>query len=366
MDTPQHPTRHILHLDLDAMFAAVETLMDPSLAGKPVVVGASVGTRGVVCTCSYEARAYGVHSAMPIGEAHRLCPHAIFMPVRHSIYREYSERVFKVVAGHAGQIQPISIDEAFIDVSFANDPPALAMKIKEQIRSEVGLVASAGLASNRLVAKIATDQGKPDGFVVVPLGEEAAFFAPLAVRKLWGVGPKTAQRLEAAGIRTIGALAAADPTTLIPVVGRHYVRKLLEHARGMDETPVEADREIQSISDETTFQRDEANRKVLWDVLCDQAASCSRRLKERGLLARTVTVKMRYSDFRTITRSLTLGISTDERDPFAEAAAALMRQWWAPEQRPLRLLGLRVSRLEPTPGLRQLPLLGPVSSPSRQ
>ena len=343
------------------MFAAVETLLDPSLAGKPVIVGASPGTRGVVSTCSYEARAYGVHSAMPIHEAHARCPHAAFLPVRHSIYRQYSQRVLEVVMAHADRVQQVSIDEAFVDLSFAEDPPALAREIKDRIRTEVGLVASIGLASNKLVAKIATDRGKPDGFVVVPHGGEAAFLAPLAVGKLWGVGPKTAQRLEAAGIRTIGELAASDPTALIPIAGRHYVRKLLEHARGIDDSPVEMDREIKSISDETTFQRDEESRKALWGVLRDQAATCSRRLREHGMVARTVTVKMRYTDFRTVTRSLSLGVPTDEPEPLAEAAAALMRQWWAPRPVPLRLLGLRVSRLESTPGLRQLSLLEPES-----
>lgn len=351
--------RWVMHFDLDAMFAAVETLLDPSLAGKPVIVGATPGTRGVVSTCNYEARAYGVHSAMPIGEARTRCPHAVFLPVRHHVYRGYSHRVFEVVSGYAEKIQPVSIDEAFADISFAGDAAAFAREIKAAIRAEVGLVASIGLASCKLVAKVATDRGKPDGFVVVSQGEEAAFLAPLSVSKLWGVGPKTASRLEEAGIHTIGELASTDPAQLAAVVGRHQVRRLLDHALGIDESPVEIDREVQSISDEITFQRDEASRRLLWGVLRDQAANCSRRLKERGLVARTVTVKLRYADFRTVTRSLTLSIPTDEPDPLAEAAAALMRQWWAPSPLPLRLLGLRVSRFEATPTLRQLSLLEP-------
>ena len=346
------------------MFAAVEALLDPSLAGRPVIVGAAPGTRGVVATCSYEARAYGVHSAMPIFEARNRCPHAAFLPVRHSVYREYSRRVFAVISEHAEKIQPVSIDEAFADLSLAADPAALAREIKERIRSEIGLVASVGLASNKLVAKIATDAGKPDGFILVPHGEEAAFLAPFPVRRLWGVGPKTAERLEEAAIQTVGELAAAEVAALVPIAGRHYARKLHEHALGIDDSPVETDREVQSISDEVTFQRDEANRKVLWGVLREQAAACSRHLKEQGLLARTVTVKLRYSDFHTITRGLTLAIPTDEPEPFAEAAAALMRQHWAPDPRPLRLLGLRVSRLEAPTGLRQLPLLSSRSPPA--
>ncbi len=353
--------RWILHLDLDAMFAAVEVLLDPSLKGKPVVVGARPGTRGVVSTCSYEARAYGIHSAMPIGEARTRCPEAVFLPVRHSIYREYSGRVFEIVSRCADRVQQISIDEAFVDLTTAEDPQGVAREIKGRIRDEVGLVASVGLAPNKLVAKVATDRGKPDGFVVVLPGQEAPFLAPLPVGRLWGVGPKTGQRLEAVGIRIIGELAAADPAVLSGVVGPRSARELLRHAQGLDDSPVEVDREIKSISDEVTFQRDEGDRRVLWGRLKDQAATCAARLSERGLVAYTVTIKLRFADFHTVTRSLTLGVATDDPQALAEASAALMRQWWAPEGRPLRLLGLRVSRLEPAPGIRQLPLLAPES-----
>lgn len=349
--------RWILHLDLDAMFAAVEVLLDPSLKGKPVIVGAKPGTRGVVATCSYEARAYGVHSAMPIGEAHGRCPEAAFLPVRHTVYREYSRRVFEIVCRYADLVQQISIDEAFVDLSSVKDPEQTGLEMKQRIREQVGLVASVGLAGNKLVAKIATDFGKPDGFVVVPPGQEASFLAPMPVNRLWGVGPKTAQRLEAAGISTIGELAGADAVTLAGIVGPHSARQLLRHARGLDDSAVEADRETKSISDEVTFQRDENDRRVLWERLKDQAAVCAERLRERGLVARTVTLKLRFADFRTVTRSLTLGVATDEPEVVAEAGAALMRSWWAPEGHPLRLLGLRVSRLERRPASRQLPLL---------
>ncbi len=351
--------RWILHLDLDAMFAAVEVLLDPSLKGKPVVVGAQPRTRGVVSTCSYEARAFGVHSAMPIGEAYARCPQAVFLPVRHSLYREYSQRVFGIVARYADLVQQISIDEAFVDLSAVQRPEGVAREIKSRIREEVGLVASVGLAANKLVAKIATDFGKPDGFVVVLPGDEEAFLSPLPVGRLWGVGPKTAERLQAAGIKTVGDLAAADATLLLGAVGPHSTGQLLRHARGVDDSSVQVDRGVKSLSDETTFQRDEGDRRVLWGRLKEQAATCAARLQEHGLVAYTVTLKMRFADFRTVTRSLTLGVATDEPQLLSEAAAALMRQWWAPEGRPLRLLGLRVSRLEPAPGVRQLPLLVP-------
>lgn len=339
------------------MFAAVEVLLDPSLAGKPVIVGAKPGTRGVVSTCSYEARAFGVRSAMPINEAYRRCPQGAFLPVRFSAYREYSGRVFDVIASHAELVQPISIDEAFADLSFAEDPVALARQIKQQIREEVGLVASVGLASNKLVAKIATDRGKPDGFVVVPPGEEADYLAPLPVDKLWGVGPRTAERLESAGVHTIGDLAGADRARLVEIFGSNYARALAEHAQGIDDSPVYTGREIKSISDEMTFQRDEQDRRVLWKVLQGQAATCAARLRDHGLAAHTVTVKLRFADFRTITRGMSLPVPTDDPEAFSEAAATLMRLHWAPDHLPLRLLGLRVSNFEPNAGLRQLPLI---------
>lgn len=348
--------RRILHLDLDAFFASVEALEDPGLVGKPVVVGGRLGTRGVVSTCSYEARVHGVHSAMPINEAYRRCPQAVFLPVRHPLYRDYSARVFEIVARHSDRMQAISIDEAFVDLSAFEDAASVAREIKAEIRREVGLVVSVGLSINKLVAKVATDRGKPDGFVVVPPGTEAAFLAPLEAGRLWGVGPRTAERLARAGIRTIGEIASAELGSLASVVGLRQARELRQHARGMDDSPVETDREVKSISEEITFQRDESDRQALWQILLTQASQCESRLREHGLTAQTVSVKMRYTDFRTTTRSLTLAVPTEEADAIAEAAAALMRRWWTPERRALRLLGLRVSSLRPAPGLRQMPL----------
>ena len=348
------PDRYCLHFDLDACFAAIEAIEDPTLAGKPVIVGARPGTRGVVSTCSYEARALGIHSAMPINEAYRRCPQGVFLPVRHTLYRQYSDRVFKIVARHTDRMQPISIDEAFVDLSGFHEPEAVARNIKQQIRSEVGLVASMGLASSKLVAKVASDQGKPDGFVVVPHGAEAAFLAPLPVRRLWGVGPKTATRLIEAGIETIGAIASAEPGLLIPLVGPKYARELQQHALGIDDSPVEIHREIKSISEEVTFQRDEDDRRILWEVLRTQADECVSRLTDRGLVARTVTIKLRYSDFRTATRAMTLSACTQDAEVIREAAAALMRRCWALERLPLRLLGLRLSGLQPSSGFQQL------------
>jgi DNA polymerase IV len=343
-------------MDLDAMYASVEALLDPSLRGKPVIVGARPGTRGVVSTCSYEARAFGVHSAMPIGEAYARCPGGVFLPVRMDIYRDYSLRVLEVLSGHAEVVQPLSIDEAFADLSGVPDPVELAREIKAQIREDVGLVASMGLAGNKLVAKIATDQGKPDGFVVVSHGDEPRFLAPLPVRQLWGVGPKTASRLEGAGISTIGDLAAAEVGRLADLLGPTGARELRERALGRDGSPVETSREIKSISDEVTFQRDESDRRALWEVLRAQAQVCAGRLQREGLLARTVTIKLRYSDFTTVTRAMTMDAPTDEAEEVARVAGSLMKRYWSADPRPLRLLGVRVSGFEETAGWRQLRL----------
>ncbi|HZK67339.1 MAG TPA: DNA polymerase IV [Chloroflexota bacterium] len=340
------PSRRILHMDLDAMFASVEVLQDPALQGLPVIVGARPGSRGVVSTCGYEARAFGVHSAMPIGEAYARCPQGVFLPVRMELYREYSARVFAVLSRYASRIQPLSIDEAFADLSDTDDPTGLAREVKAAVRQDTGLVASMGLATSKLVAKIATGRGKPDGFVVVKPGQEAEFLAPLPAGELWGVGPKTAGRLEEAGIRTVGQLASADPAQMAGLVGPSAARELMRHALGLDDSPVQTDREVKSISDETTFQRDEAGREALWRVLTQQAASCARRLEEEGLRARTITVKMRFSDFQTVTRSITLECPTGDPAEIAGVAGGLMRRHWSSDCRPLRLLGLRVSGLE--------------------
>jgi DNA polymerase IV len=343
-------------MDLDAMYASVEALLDPSLRGRPVIVGARPGTRGVVSTCSYEARVFGVRSAMPIGEAYARCPEGVFLPVRMDIYRDFSRRVLDILSRHVEAIQPLSIDEAFADLSGVPDPVQLAREIKAQIREELGLVASMGLAANKLVAKIATDRGKPDGFVVVSTGEEARFLAPLPVRQLWGVGPKTASRLEGAGISTIGELAATEVGRLAELLGPSGARELHERALGRDESLVETSREIKSISDEVTFQRDESDRRALWEVLRAQAQVCAERLQREGLLARTVTIKMRYSDFTTVTRAASQDAPTDDAAEIARVVGSLMKRYWSADPRPLRLLGVRVSGFEGTTGWRQLRL----------
>jgi DNA polymerase IV len=350
---PSRPS--ILHFDLDAFFAAVEVLLDPNLAGKPIIVGGDPHSRGVVSTASYEARAFGVHSAMPASQARRLCPDGVFLPPNFPAYRDYSQQVFAVVGRFAEKMQPISIDEAFAVLS-GPDPELTARALKAAIRAETNLVASVGLATSKLVAKVASDSGKPDGFVVVEPGTEAAFLAPLAVRKLWGVGPKSAERLAGLSISTIGDLAAAEIETLARAFGPRQAKELQKRAAGIDETAVEESREVKSISDETTFAKDADDARLLWRVLGEQCENCARRLVSTGCLARTVTVKLRYQDFVTITRSLTLSVPTGEADAIRGAVAVIMRQSWSRDRRPLRLVGVRVSGLAPAPELRQLPL----------
>ncbi|MBI3965436.1 MAG: DNA polymerase IV [Chloroflexi bacterium] len=349
-------SRSILHLDLDAMFAAVEVILDPALQGKPVIVGNDLGARGVVATASYEARAHGVRSALPMRTARRLCPDGVYLRAQHDRYREFGTAVFRIVREIADLVERVSIDEAFVDLTRLADPEAIARDLKARIRVETGLTASLGLATNKLVAKIASDSGKPDGFVVVAAGTEAAFLAPLPARQLWGVGPRTALRLEELGIRTIGELAAADRVLLVTTFGRMHGDHLLRHARGEDDSPVVTERETKSISDETTFASDEADARVLWDVMRRQAEHCAERLRHYQLVARTVGIKLRFPDFHTITRALTLAQPTDDGATVAMAVATLMRHTWSHERRPLRLVGVRVANLAAAPSLRQLDL----------
>jgi DNA polymerase IV len=237
-----------------------------------------------------------------------------------------------------------------------DDPVATARELKEAIRAEVGLVASMGLATSKLVSKIASDHGKPDGFVVVPAGQEAAFLAPMPVRRLWGVGPKTAERLEGRGITTIGALATADLAGLAESFGARQARALMQRARGEDQSPIEVSRELKSISDEITFARDERNARLLWRVLGEQCHNCAARLGRRGLMTRTITIKLRFGDFRTITRSHSLAVPTNDEAVIRAAVASLMRQAWAADRRPLRLVGVRVSGFSVEAPYVQLPM----------
>ena len=351
------PPRAIVHLDMDAFYAAVEVLERPDLAGKPVVVGGRPGERGVVSTASYPARAFGVHSAMPMARALALCPQAIVLPPRHHLYHEYSRRVMEILQQASPVAEQVSIDEAYLDLTEQATPWEGAIEVARQlqgrVRNEVGLSASLGVATNKLVAKVASARDKPGGLTVVRPGEEAAFLAPLPVHVLWGVGPVTAQRLAEMGVTTVGDLVRVPEGELEVRFGRRGA-ELAHQARGIDERPVVTEYERKSLSQETTFVRDlrdaEPLRRQLWQL----SQAVGQQLKEGGLAARTVAIKLRYADFTTLTRQMRLAVPTDDERVIYRAAAVLLRRAWQ-RGRPVRLLGVAGRDLSPPPG--QLPLL---------
>jgi DNA polymerase IV len=321
--------RTILHADLDAYYASVEVLDDPSLRGKPVIVGGRPGERGVVSAASYEARRFGVHSAMPLRTAARRCPHGVFLPGRPSRYRELSERIMAIFASYTPLVEPISLDEAFLDVTGSaaafGDGPTIARRIKERVRDEIGLVVSVGVATNKLCAKIASDLRKPDALVVVPAGEEAGFLAPLPIRRLWGVGPRAQTALAEYGVTTIGELAALSSETLHRRFGRHGA-DLAARARGIDRSAVEPMHAPKSIGHEHTFSNDTADPHRLEATLLDLAESVARRLRRHELVAGAVQLKLRYEGFETLTRQAPLATQTHETEPLFRAAVELLRR----------------------------------------
>jgi DNA polymerase IV len=337
--------RTILHVDLDAFFAAVEQRDHPEWRGKPIAVGmGGSNDRGVVSAASYEARAFGVRSAMPIRTAKRLCPDCIFVPVRGAAYQAASREVMAILRRFTPLVQPISIDEAFLDVTGSRqlfgDGESIARLIKDAIRDELGLTASVGVASTKLVAKIASDLRKPDGLVVVTPGTEAEFLDPLPITRLWGVGASTAASLRDFNVVTIGDLARLDRSALIRRFGRHGA-SLVDRAVGLDGDPVDAPDAAKSVSHEHTFDEDTADQEVLERTLLAMAEGVSGRLRHAGLKAGTVTVKIRDSGFNTITRQRGLPEPSDMTEEIWRAAVELAR----PEMRGkrIRLLGVAAS-----------------------
>jgi DNA polymerase-4 len=340
----------VAHIDLDAFFAAVEELDDPSLRAKPLVVGGDPHGRGVVATANYAARRFGIHSAMSCAEALRRCPGTVFVRPRHDRYRELSRDVWSTIREVAPVVEQTGIDEGYLDLS--DEAPdflaarRLAEAIQTAVRGTTNLTCSLGISSCKVVAKIASDRRKPGGITVVPRGREAEFLAPLDIRKLPGVGPRAEQRLRPAGIETIGALATLSDDALATVLAGKVGLELRDRARGIDRRRVEPVSEPPvSISHEETFDRDVAERARLHEELRRMSESLSRRLSDRGLLARTVTTKLRYGDFTTNTRSTTLATGTDEADRIHALACELLDR--ALDQRPgaLRLVGVGVSGL---------------------
>jgi nucleotidyltransferase/DNA polymerase involved in DNA repair len=340
--------RSILHVDMDAFYAAVEQRDDPALRGKPVIVGADPRGgrgRGVVSTASYEARRYGVASAMPISQAYRACPHGVYLSVDMEKYVAVSKQVHAVFRRFTDLVEPISIDEAFLDVTGSRRAfgPAeeIARAVKQAIRDETALTASVGLAPSKLVAKIASDMRKPDGLVIVAPGTEAAFLAPLPVRRLWGVGPKMEERLLKIGVRTIGELAALDPGRLERRLGTHGL-DLLELAQGKDDRPVISEGgEAKSVGQEHTFDADTADLAVLRRTLLELADGVAQHLRDDHLRGRTVTLKYRDEHFHTTTHARTIAQPTDSGSTLFETAWQLLHEVHG--QARVRLLGISVS-----------------------
>ena len=347
--------RSILHCDLDAFYASVEQRDHPEYRGKPVIVGGGPGDRGVVSAASYEARRFGVHSAMPLSQAAKLCPHGIFVPGSFEAYETASDAVMALFALRTPLVEPISLDEAFLDVSgtahlFGGVEPC-ARDLKRAVLDEVGLVLSVGIASNKLCAKVASDLRKPDGFVVVPRGGEAAFLAPLALRRLWGIGPKTQQVLEDLGMRTIGDLANADPALLEARLGEHGAT-ISQRAKGIDE-----DREVvadpgdpKSIGHAHTFDRNTLDRAQIESTLLRLAEGVGRRLRKHQLRGRTVKLQLRVAPFETRTRQRTLTEPCSDDLKIFETARALLRDALAADRdagrvSPVRLVGVTMSGL---------------------
>ena len=350
----------ILHVDLDAFYASVAVLRDPALAGTPVVV-AGAGGRGVVLSASYEARARGIHAAMPAVRARRLCPEATFVPPDFEAYRAHSHRFREVLLAVTPLVEPLSLDEAFLDVSGARrlfgDPPAIAAKVRADVLAEVGVTCSVGVAPTKLVAKIASQAAKPDGVVVVPDDGVTAFLEPLPVERLWGVGEKTLELLHRIGVRTIADLAATSVPVLGRLLGDRAASGLRDLARGIDERDVVPYQPPKQVSNEETFERDLDDDAEIFRELLALAHKVGGRLREDGYRARTVVLKVRSSTFTTVTRSRTLPDATDVATDLFRVAGDLYRALPGERHR-IRLLGIAATNLVPA-GAEQLALLHP-------
>ncbi|MDQ6709701.1 MAG: DNA polymerase IV [Candidatus Dormibacteraeota bacterium] len=352
-------TRVVMHVDLDAFYASVEQLRRPELRGKPVVVGGTgePGERGVVAAASYEARPFGVRSAMPLSRARRLCPTAIFVPCDFKAYRDASRSVFDILDHYAPVIEPMSLDEAYLDVTgqeaLMGPPARVATRLRDQVRRECGLDISIGVATSKLVAKVASDLRKPRGLVIVPPGEEADFLKGLPLSRLPGCGPATVAKLARVGVRTIGDLAALPDPLLGELFGQ-YGRQLGAHARGVDPSPVLAPGDPKSISREVTFDRDLRDPGRLREMVLGLLQDVSQSLRAHGLAARTVVLKIRYQPFDTQSRQATLSTASDRDDDLSKALSDLFESQ-LDRTRAVRLIGAGVSNLEA--GATQLNLL---------
>jgi DNA polymerase-4 len=332
---------------MDAFYASVEELDNPELKGKPVIVGGS-SMRGVVSAASYEARKYKIHSAMPIAQAKRLCPHGVFLPVRMKRYKEISNRVFSIFQKYTPLVEPLSLDEAFLDVTSSRKlfgtADVIARQIRKQVFEEIGLTISAGVAASKLVAKIASDFNKPDGLTIVPAGSEAEFLAPLPIKRLWGVGKKTQETLALLGVHTIGDIAGLSLDILKQKFGKHG--KLLHlSALGLDERDVETEHETKSVGHEFTFDADLSEIEAIRRELLELSGMVAKRLRHYQLKGKTITLKVKYHDFRQVTRSSTINEHTADSKRIYQEVLQLLKRTDAGKQS-ARLLGISVSGLK--------------------
>ena len=351
--------RIILHVDMDAFYAAIEQRDRPELRGRPVIMGGTPEGRGVVSTASYEARKFGIHSAMPAVRARRLCPDGVFLGGDIRKYIAVSRQVMEILRRHAEQIEQVSIDEAFLDVTDRATDIAegerVAKQIKREIREELRLTASVGVGPSKFLAKLGSDLRKPDGLVVIRPQEAESFLAPLPVGKLWGVGPKTEKRLQQLGLRTIGEIAQQPIARLRRLLGA-WGDVVYELSRGLDERPVEPAREMKSVSAETTFARDLYDEAQMRRALTTSSKDVARRLQREGVRGKTIAIKVRFKDFRTLTRQTTLPEATDRAETIRQTSHQLLAELDRGGQG-VRLLGVRATGLES--GAKQLSLFAP-------
>ena len=362
MRPPEPRTRTVLHVDMDAFYAAVEIRENPSLRGKPVVIGSDPRKgkgRGVVSTANYEARRYGVHSALPISVAWRRCPQAVYIRPRIGFYAEISGRIFDIFRSFTDQVETLSLDEAFLDVTASRrlfgDGPEIAARIRRRIAEEERLTASVGVAANKYVAKVASDLEKPDALVVVPAGTECDFLAPLEVSRLWGAGPKVQARLARLGLHTIGQVAALDPAALEASIGRKLGRRLHHLANGRDARRVDPAAGRKSLGKEVTFPEDVTDRDHAEHTLLGLCEGVARGLRKRGIAGRTVHLKLRWDGFETHTRQRRLERPADTTETIWPVARALFRKADDPRRR-VRLIGVSLSGFD-APTAEQLGLL---------
>ncbi len=339
--------RKILHLDLDAFFCAVEELNDPSLAGRAFAVGGRADHRGVISTCSYAARQFGIHSAMPTAQALKLCPNLLLISGRHGDYSAKSHEVMDIIHQLTGLVEQVSVDEAFMDVTdLPEDGETIARRLQADVLEKTGLPCSIGVASNKLVAKVATDTGKarnkgngyPRAILVVPNGHEAEFLAPLPVKAMWGVGPKMEKALNDAGIRLLGDIHKRSKSEMERLFGK-YGFELYDHALGIDDRPITLERDVKSMSQETTFAKDSTDPIFLRQTLKDLSAHVGYQLRQEGYCARVVRLKIRWSDFSTHTRQVSLAQPTDQDGVIYATVETLFRSIWE-SGKPVRLIGV--------------------------